>query len=74
EGSGEQLGMTPACSAHRPPAALLASAPALKAACNVAVGCNDFDREAIARAGLMATDTPGLPPASRTSPPLIGAS
>lgn len=39
---------------------LLASCPALKAVCNVAVGFNNIDIEACSRAGVMATNTPGV--------------
>lgn len=41
-------------------AAVLASAPALRAVCNVAVGYNNFDLEALTGAGVMATNTPGV--------------
>lgn len=41
-------------------ATLLASAPALKIVCNVAVGYNNFDLQAITQAGVMATNTPGV--------------
>lgn len=41
-------------------AAVLAAAPQLKAVCNVAVGYNNFDLDAITRAGVMATNTPGV--------------
>ncbi|MCF8178272.1 MAG: D-glycerate dehydrogenase [Sulfuritalea sp.] len=41
-------------------AATLAGAPGLKAVCNVAVGYNNFDLEALNRAGVMATNTPGV--------------
>ncbi|MBI2306495.1 MAG: D-glycerate dehydrogenase [Rhodocyclales bacterium] len=38
----------------------LAGAHSLKAVCNVAVGYNNFDLAAISRAGVMATNTPGV--------------
>lgn len=41
-------------------AAALAGAKRLKAVCNVAVGYNNFDLAAITRAGVMATNTPGV--------------
>ncbi len=41
-------------------AALLAACPQLKAVCNCAVGYNNFDLEACSRAGVMATNTPGV--------------
>ncbi|WP_313953008.1 D-glycerate dehydrogenase [Accumulibacter sp.] len=41
-------------------ATVLAQAPGLKAVCNVAVGYNNFDLDAITRAGVMATNTPGV--------------
>jgi len=41
-------------------AAALAGAPGLKAVCNVAVGYNNLDIEALSRAGVMATNTPGV--------------
>jgi len=41
-------------------AALLAACPQLKAVCNSAVGYNNFDLEACTRAGVMATNTPGV--------------
>lgn len=41
-------------------AAALAGATRLKAVCNVAVGYNNFDLAAISRAGVMATNTPGV--------------
>jgi lactate dehydrogenase-like 2-hydroxyacid dehydrogenase len=40
--------------------AVLTAAPHLKAVCNVAVGYNNFDLDAITRAGVMATNTPGV--------------
>jgi len=40
--------------------ATLAGAKGLKAVCNVAVGYNNFDLAAITRAGVMATNTPGV--------------
>ncbi|MGB8302244.1 MAG: D-glycerate dehydrogenase, partial [Azonexus sp.] len=39
---------------------VLAAAPGLKAVCNVAVGYNNLDVEALSRAGVMATNTPGV--------------
>ena len=39
---------------------LLARCPDLKAVCNVAVGFNNIDLEACSRAGVMATNTPGV--------------
>ena len=41
-------------------AAVLAGAPGLKAVCNAAVGYNNLDVEALSRAGVMATNTPGV--------------
>ena len=41
-------------------AAAVAQAPRLKAVCNVAVGYNNFDLDALTRAGIMATNTPGV--------------
>ncbi|MBA3033660.1 MAG: D-glycerate dehydrogenase [Gammaproteobacteria bacterium] len=41
-------------------AAVLAGAPGLKAVCNVAVGYNNLDLAALSRAGVMATNTPGV--------------
>lgn len=41
-------------------AVVLAGAPGLKAVCNVAVGYNNLDIEALSRAGVMATNTPGV--------------
>ncbi|MBU0750956.1 MAG: D-glycerate dehydrogenase [Gammaproteobacteria bacterium] len=41
-------------------ASALAAAPGLKAVCNVAVGYNNLDIEALSRAGIMATNTPGV--------------
>lgn len=41
-------------------ATTLAGAPDLKAVCNVAVGYNNLDLEALTRAGVMATNTPGV--------------
>ena len=41
-------------------AATLAAAPGLRAVCNVAVGYNNLDLEALTRAGVMATNTPGV--------------
>ena len=41
-------------------AGILAAAPGLKAVCNVAVGYNNLDVEALSRAGVMATNTPGV--------------
>lgn len=41
-------------------AAAVARAPGLKAVCNVAVGYNNFDLEALTRAGILATNTPGV--------------
>lgn len=41
-------------------AALLAACPRLKAVCNSAVGYNNIDLEACTRAGVMATNTPGV--------------
>lgn len=40
--------------------AVLARAPGLKAVCNVAVGYNNFDLDALTKAGVMATNTPGV--------------
>lgn len=40
--------------------ALLSSCPNLKAVCNIAVGFNNIDLEACSRAGVMATNTPGV--------------
>ena len=40
--------------------AVLAGAPRLKAVCNVAVGYNNFDLNAITKAGVIATNTPGV--------------
>ena len=39
---------------------VLAAAPRLRVVCNVAVGHNNFDLEAMTRAGVMATNTPGV--------------
>lgn len=39
---------------------LLAGCPDLKAVCNVAVGFNNIDIEACSRAGVLATNTPGV--------------
>ena len=41
-------------------ASVLASAPHLRVVCNVAVGYNNFDLPAIEKAGVMATNTPGV--------------
>lgn len=41
-------------------AAALAGAGTLRAVCNVAVGYNNFDLAALTRAGVMATNTPGV--------------
>ena len=41
-------------------AALLAACPRLKAVCNSAVGYNNIDLEACTKAGVMATNTPGV--------------
>lgn len=41
-------------------AALLSGCPTLKAVCNIAVGFNNIDLEACSRAGVMATNTPGV--------------
>jgi lactate dehydrogenase-like 2-hydroxyacid dehydrogenase len=41
-------------------ASALAGAAGLKAVCNVAVGYNNFDMPAISKAGVMATNTPGV--------------
>ncbi|MFO7665087.1 MAG: D-glycerate dehydrogenase [Desulfobacterales bacterium] len=41
-------------------AALLSGCSALKAVCNIAVGFNNIDIEACSRAGVMATNTPGV--------------
>ncbi|HUW38851.1 MAG TPA: D-glycerate dehydrogenase [Rhodocyclaceae bacterium] len=41
-------------------AELLAACPQLRAVCNGAVGHNNFDLEAMSRAGVMATNTPGV--------------
>jgi lactate dehydrogenase-like 2-hydroxyacid dehydrogenase len=41
-------------------ARLLSRCPRLKAVCNVAVGYNNIDLEACSRAGVMATNTPGV--------------
>ncbi|MCX7180592.1 MAG: D-glycerate dehydrogenase [Proteobacteria bacterium] len=41
-------------------AALLAACPQLRAVCNSAVGYNNFDLAACSRAGVMATNTPGV--------------
>lgn len=41
-------------------APLLARCPGLKAVCNIAVGFNNIDLEACTRAGVMATNTPGV--------------
>ena len=41
-------------------AELLAVCPQLRAVCNGAVGYNNFDLEAMSRAGVMATNTPGV--------------
>jgi lactate dehydrogenase-like 2-hydroxyacid dehydrogenase len=41
-------------------ATLLARCPNLKAVCNIAVGFNNIDLEACSRAGVMATNTPGV--------------
>jgi lactate dehydrogenase-like 2-hydroxyacid dehydrogenase len=40
--------------------ALLARCPDLKAVCNIAVGFNNIDLDACTRAGVMATNTPGV--------------
>jgi len=40
--------------------ALLARCPNLKAVCNIAVGYNNIDLEACRKAGVMATNTPGV--------------
>lgn len=40
--------------------AVLARAPGLKAVCNVAVGYNNFDLDALTKARVMATNTPGV--------------
>src|SRR3972149_2046502 len=40
--------------------ALLARCPNLKAVCNIAVGYNNIDLEACAKAKVMATNTPGV--------------
>ena len=40
--------------------ALLARCPNLKAVCNIAVGYNNIDLEACTKAGVMATNTPGV--------------
>jgi len=39
---------------------LLSGCPTLKAVCNIAVGFNNIDLEACSRAGVMATNTPGV--------------
>jgi glyoxylate/hydroxypyruvate/2-ketogluconate reductase len=39
---------------------LLAYCPSLKAVCNIAVGFNNIDLEACTRAGVLATNTPGV--------------
>jgi lactate dehydrogenase-like 2-hydroxyacid dehydrogenase len=41
-------------------AGVLASVPQLKAVCNVAVGYNNLDIAALTKAGVMATNTPGV--------------
>lgn len=41
-------------------AALLSGCPSLKAVCNIAVGFNNIDLAACTRAGVMATNTPGV--------------
>jgi lactate dehydrogenase-like 2-hydroxyacid dehydrogenase len=41
-------------------AEVIAAAPALKAICNFAVGYNNIDLAACSRAGVMATNTPGV--------------
>lgn len=41
-------------------AALLARCPGLKAVCNIAVGYNNIDLAACTKAGVMATNTPGV--------------
>jgi lactate dehydrogenase-like 2-hydroxyacid dehydrogenase len=41
-------------------AALLAACPELRAVCNIAVGYNNIDLQACSRAGVMATNTPGV--------------
>jgi gluconate 2-dehydrogenase len=41
-------------------AALLARCPQLKAVCNIAVGYNNFDLQALSARGVMATNTPGV--------------
>lgn len=41
-------------------AALLSGCPTLKAVCNIAVGFNNIDLVACSRAGVMATNTPGV--------------
>jgi lactate dehydrogenase-like 2-hydroxyacid dehydrogenase len=41
-------------------AEVLAAAPGLKAVCNIAVGYNNIDLAACTRAGVMATNTPGV--------------
>jgi lactate dehydrogenase-like 2-hydroxyacid dehydrogenase len=41
-------------------AQLLSRCPQLKAVCNIAVGFNNIDLEACTRAGVMATNTPGV--------------
>lgn len=41
-------------------AVLLAACPQLKAVCNIAVGFNNIDLAACTRAGVMATNTPGV--------------
>lgn len=41
-------------------AAAIGRAAQLKAVCNVAVGYNNFDLDALTRAGVMATNTPGV--------------
>lgn len=41
-------------------ATLLSRCPNLKAVCNIAVGYNNIDLEACTRAGVMATNTPGV--------------
>ena len=40
--------------------AALAAAPGLRAVCNVAVGYNNLDLDALSAAGVMATNTPGV--------------
>ncbi|MBI3777657.1 MAG: D-glycerate dehydrogenase [Gammaproteobacteria bacterium] len=45
-------------------APLLAQCPKLKAACNIAVGFNNFDLKACTERGVMATNTPGVLDAS----------